>query len=122
MENETFEQVCAEMRSFEDVPPPMFAWRDLAERAEAAHKCELASKDAEIAKRKNAMSHYEKLITDAKSLIEQRNALIKELADALYEEISQFDDADAVGIAFPTKRNNEAEIRALVARAQKMIQ
>lgn len=40
-ENESHEEVCAEMRSFGNMPPPMFAWRDLAERAEAAHKREL---------------------------------------------------------------------------------
>lgn len=54
-ENETHEEVCAEMRSFGDMPPPMFAWRDLANRAEAAHKRELATKDAEIERLKQAL-------------------------------------------------------------------
>lgn len=57
-ENETHEEVCAEMRSFEDVPPPRFAWRDLAERAEAAHKRELAAKDALIRELADALLSF----------------------------------------------------------------
>lgn len=51
-EIETHEEVCAEMRSFGNMPPPMFAWCDLAERAEAAHKREIdeLKKQVNIAK------------------------------------------------------------------------
>lgn len=73
MENETFEQVCAEMRSFGNVPPPMFAWRDLAERAETAHKCEMAAKDAE---RIAVAANYESVIAAKDRIIDVRDRVI----------------------------------------------
>lgn len=87
-ENETHEEVCAEMRSFGDVPPPMFAWRDLAERAEAAHKRELAAKDAEIAKLKRENFDLNGCLLAEQELAEKRNALIKKLADAVSENMT----------------------------------
>lgn len=38
--NETIDDIVAEMREYESEPPPRDAWLDLADRIEAAYKCE----------------------------------------------------------------------------------
>lgn len=82
-ENETHEEVCAEMRSFGNVPPPMFAWRDLAERAEAAHKRELAVRDGE---RKGILKANAAFAADNTRLCEElaaKNTFIERLKSCL---------------------------------------
>lgn len=109
-DNETHEEVCAEMRSFGDVPPPRFAWRDLAERAEAAHKRELAAKEAELARLKACLAgDCERMRLCAEPCanchierVNERNALIKGLADAL-KEIDDVCDGDMCKFFAATK-------------------
>lgn len=69
-ENETHEEVCEEMRFFGNVPlPPMFAWRNLAELAEAAHKCKI------IVKRNLANGHNFRLQGNNAALVVARAEL-----------------------------------------------
>lgn len=127
-ENETHEEVCAEMRSFENQPPPMFAWRDLAERAEAAHKRELTAKKAELA---SVMGDFEKLLKKGNLLcvqrvklereIEKRNALIKGLVEILKITSKKYFECEERMCAFCGKKCGRNEATRLINEAREVV-
>lgn len=131
-ENETVEEVCAEMRSFGNVPPPMFAWRDLAERAEAAHKRELAAKDEEIDSLKWKVENYAQVVAAKGREIAKRDALIKELVELLNKLIPNEcyrvcgkDPCDHIAVLEDIKTNGGEPcpcvlLSALVAKAREV--
>lgn len=114
-ENETHEEVCAEMRSFGNVPPPMFAWRDLAERAEAAHKRELAAKDEEIEDLKTKNNEAFKAVLEREMII--RDFSQRAILDLPKGCCMDCDECKNQGDCFP---NDQTMVR-LVAKAREAL-
>lgn len=121
-DNDTIEQVCADLRGHDLVPPPHGAWVMYADRILAAHKREMAHNESLLRKAGETVVGLMNKMSAQNEEIKKLRKLVTELADALEERLCDF-DCEIHGECLADMKREECEsfnMRPLVAKAREV--